>query len=265
MHMHDFANAELSARDMDQLFYALDGALKIRQRHHFYHWSQGGLQAMVPHETLVCAWGDIGGSCFKYEVFTGHLLDADFLAGLADPIDGLLTRAIRAWQHREHQTCIYTAGNTCSTFPPDLCAHFARCGYTRVIAHGAREARGTSGSFFVFINGAARSDLRDAYFLELLLPHLHLSLHRIGSETLSGDHLVPEIQIDAVLSGREREVLRWVRDGKTNSEIAQIIDLSPLTVKNHMQRILRKLKVTNRAQAVAKAIAARVIPDRTDG
>lgn len=265
MRMNDFANAELSARDMDQLFYALDGALKVRQRHHFYRWSQGGLQALVPHEMLICAWGDIDGACFKYEIFTESLLDADIVAGLTDPVDGLLTRAIRAWQERDRQACIYTADGKRSHFPPDLCARFTRCGYSRVIAHGANEARGTSGSFFLFINGTARNDLRDSYFLELLLPHLHLSLHRIGSDTMAGDHIAPEIQIDTVLSEREREVLRWVRDGKTNSEIAQIIALSPLTVKNHMQRILRKLKVTNRAQAVAKAIAARLIHDRTDG
>jgi DNA-binding CsgD family transcriptional regulator len=54
-------------------------------------------------------------------------------------------------------------------------------------------------------------------------------------------------------------VLNWVREGKTNQEIAQILDISPLTVKNHVQKILRKLKVTNRAQAVARGIAARLI------
>lgn len=52
-------------------------------------------------------------------------------------------------------------------------------------------------------------------------------------------------------------MLDWVREGKTNQEIGQILDISPLTVKNHIQKILRKLDVTNRAQAVARVTALR--------
>jgi hypothetical protein len=44
-----------------------------------------------------------------------------------------------------------------------------------------------------------------------------------------------------------------------NADVAAILDISPLTVKNHMQKILRKLNVQNRAQAVARAIARRLI------
>jgi DNA-binding CsgD family transcriptional regulator len=43
-----------------------------------------------------------------------------------------------------------------------------------------------------------------------------------------------------------------VRNGKTNFEIGMILDISAFTVKNHLQRIFRKLDVVNRAQAVAK-------------
>jgi DNA-binding CsgD family transcriptional regulator len=52
------------------------------------------------------------------------------------------------------------------------------------------------------------------------------------------------------LSGRELEVMQWVKMGKTNSEIAMILNLSTFTVKNHMRRIYKKLDVLNRAQAV---------------
>ena len=54
------------------------------------------------------------------------------------------------------------------------------------------------------------------------------------------------------LSTRELEIMEWVRQGKTNAEIGIILDISAFTVKNHMQRILKKLDVLNRAQAVAK-------------
>jgi DNA-binding NarL/FixJ family response regulator len=53
------------------------------------------------------------------------------------------------------------------------------------------------------------------------------------------------------LSAQERRVLELVADGRTNSEAAKILGLSPHTVKNHLANIFQKLGVGNRAGAVA--------------
>jgi DNA-binding NarL/FixJ family response regulator len=53
---------------------------------------------------------------------------------------------------------------------------------------------------------------------------------------------------------REREILMWVRDGMSNQQISEKLGISALTVKNHVQKILRKLGAANRAQAVGKAM-----------
>ena len=57
------------------------------------------------------------------------------------------------------------------------------------------------------------------------------------------------------LTEREREILRWAREGKSNLEIGAALDISALTVKNHIQKILRKLGASNRAHAVALAMS----------
>lgn len=57
------------------------------------------------------------------------------------------------------------------------------------------------------------------------------------------------------LSARELEVLQLVADGLTNAEIARALFLSEATVKTHLRRIFGKLQVTDRASAVATAIA----------
>jgi DNA-binding CsgD family transcriptional regulator len=57
------------------------------------------------------------------------------------------------------------------------------------------------------------------------------------------------------LTERERQVLKWISIGKTNWEIGKILGISEFTVKNHVQNLLKKLSVTNRTQAVTKAIA----------
>jgi DNA-binding CsgD family transcriptional regulator len=53
------------------------------------------------------------------------------------------------------------------------------------------------------------------------------------------------------LTRRETEVLRLMVDGKGNSHIADSLVISPGTVKSHVKHILRKLGVTNRAEAIA--------------
>jgi len=53
--------------------------------------------------------------------------------------------------------------------------------------------------------------------------------------------------------------LHWIYLGKGNAEVGAILRISALTVKNHVQKILRKLNVANRAQAVGKALEARLI------
>ena len=68
----------------------------------------------------------------------------------------------------------------------------------------------------------------------------------------------------ALLSKREIQVLHWVKGGKTNQEIGQILDISPPTVKNHLQNIMRKLNVNNRAQAVGKATTLRLVAHSQD-
>ncbi len=54
------------------------------------------------------------------------------------------------------------------------------------------------------------------------------------------------------LSLRERQIMAWVAQGKTNPEIGCILRISEFTVKNHLKSIFSKLDVTNRAQAVAR-------------
>jgi DNA-binding NarL/FixJ family response regulator len=56
------------------------------------------------------------------------------------------------------------------------------------------------------------------------------------------------------LSNREMEVLECVTHGKSNKEIAQDLDISHQTVKNHVTAILRKLGVEDRTQAAVYAL-----------
>ena len=83
--------------------------------------------------------------------------------------------------------------------------------------------------------------------LRHVLPHLNEILVRPG--------FIPSPE----LSKREVEVLGWAKVGKSYWETSQILNISERTVKFHLENSYKKLNVTNRSQAVAKAMQLGVI------
>jgi len=55
------------------------------------------------------------------------------------------------------------------------------------------------------------------------------------------------------LTKREAEVMAWVAQGKSNSDIATILESSPRTVAKHIEHIFGKFNVESRTAAVAEA------------
>jgi two-component system, LuxR family, response regulator FixJ len=73
----------------------------------------------------------------------------------------------------------------------------------------------------------------------------------------------PDPELEA-LTPREREVLTLLTEGYRQSEIARKLVISPRTVATHIQRVLKKLHVHERAQAVALALRANGEVGRAD-
>jgi len=64
----------------------------------------------------------------------------------------------------------------------------------------------------------------------------------------------PESLLYPALTPREREVLQLVVEGKTSSQIAEILYVSVKTVETHRTQLMHKLKITNLADLVKYAI-----------
>ncbi|MEW6084825.1 MAG: response regulator transcription factor [Chloroflexota bacterium] len=71
---------------------------------------------------------------------------------------------------------------------------------------------------------------------------------------IQGRKIYPQSALVENLNPRERDVLRLIGKGKTNSEIARTLHLSEGTVKNLVSRILTKLQVNDRTQAALLAV-----------
>jgi DNA-binding CsgD family transcriptional regulator len=76
------------------------------------------------------------------------------------------------------------------------------------------------------------------------------------SEAAAEGQAAPPASGTAPLTARESEVLQWVAAGLQNKEIAQALDLSLATVRNHIHNILDKLGVHSKLEAVSLAFRA---------
>src|SRR3989344_2798306 len=146
-----------------------------------------------------------------------------------------------------------------------LVSELVALGYGRFIVHGLTRPGRPDEVESVFLFGQPGPDADDnaRQALDMLLPCVHLAYQRVcvterqmsqsrtgASSSVNGVALRP-----SPITEREREILVWVRDGLSNQQISEKLGISALTVKNHVQKILRKLRAANRSQAVAKAMS----------
>ncbi len=88
------------------------------------------------------------------------------------------------------------------------------------------------------------SAVRAAYHGETIIPQGELQ--RVLSRVRGGGHPGRSTQ----LTDREEEVLAHMREGLSNAQVAERLGVSPNTVRNHVQRILFKLNVHSKLEAV---------------
>jgi LuxR family quorum sensing-dependent transcriptional regulator len=85
---------------------------------------------------------------------------------------------------------------------------------------------------------------------------LHLLALTAHEQCRRGAGWPPLVVLETPLTARELQCLRWVAAGKTDWEIAAILQVAPTTVKTHVDQARRKLGSRTRPQAVARLIRA---------
>ncbi|MDQ1901636.1 response regulator transcription factor [Paracoccus sp. WLY502] len=139
---------------------------------------------------------------------------------------------------------------------------------TRVIVLTASEDSGDvmealrHGVSGYILKGIRGSDLKD------IIRRVHRSERYVSPELAArmlSDLSRPSVRADDCLSRREAEIVRLVRQGCCNKDIAKHLDISEKTVKHYMTTIFRKLEVRNRTELAVLNPASRPAPAQAAG
>jgi len=133
--------------------------------------------------------------------------------------------------------------------PPEYASISADLGLRDGYTHGSPPfGQWKHASLFSFSSPSMKKlDRRIVLLLQTIIPHFHQAIssfmHNRGAS-----------ELNCVISPREREILRWLKEGKSSWDMSVILGISERTVNFHIYNILRKLNAVNRSQAVALAI-----------
>lgn len=263
----------LSSQQAEAIVRVIEAAPQVLRRYQFFVWTQNHLQTLLPHQLAVCGVYQRQRREVVFEAFHNVSLPAAVLSLFTDGGSALMRQLSHAWiDGRGRPRLLQLSGLLADSGQTerDLLCH---SGIEHLFVHGvARPQRPADlESLFVFaapaVGAANRLPQQQLRHLELLLPHLHSTWLRVQTteRELHTPHTRPSPPVQAQaavrssITDRERQILSWVREGKSNHEIGEVLGISPLTVKNHVQKILRKLGASNRAQAVAQAMSQNLL------
>lgn len=249
----------LSPEELQRFHRVVTRAVEVRSHFDAFVWLQGDMQGYLPHDILIAAWGDFGKGTIQHDIISA-LAGVRSQSSNRTAITPLLLRLFQRWTEFGGKPFDLHAGDSGFVLEDTVlkCAlgdalQKMQC----AMVHGIQDQRGSHDCLYVAFSTKQHFNESECEVMAVVLPYIDIALRQVK-------HLPQQahVQLDAPglpmddllqrhgLSGREEQILQWVALGKTNTEIGAVLEISEFTVKNHLQRIFKKMAVGNRAQAV---------------
>jgi transcriptional regulator EpsA len=214
------------------------------------------ISALIAHDMLITAWGDFQHNRVSFDVLSR--IDGTRTTDL--DIAHILTKTKHFYAQWEMSDYSPFKIETNPGFFEDCFLNINKIknrfiGITNIVVHGSRDLRSKEDCLYFFIgknsdkNSSQMMNIKKIVeLLEAPLRRIHYPVIKTAKNSVGADRR--KLKSD-LLSERENDVMIWVIKGKSNLDIALILDISVYTVKNHIYKIYKKLNVSNRAQAVS--------------
>jgi len=246
-----------SANDFDSalLVRTMRASLAVESHLSLLLWLQGDVRRMIPHDVMFSCNGSLGSEGLHYDIVSA-------IPGLRTSLVPPQTlQIIGKRMHEDWVAAANSAGPAAlgRDFPRYLAGtepHVALATMRHALCHAISDTRVRVDHLYILLR-QRQPFSEERRLFELLLPHVDAAVSKIEAlpnqaRARAGQPATFDSFGVNSLSNREREILEWVRCGKTNIEIGMILGISGFTVKNHLKSIFQKINVSNRAQAVGK-------------
>lgn len=259
--------SSLSPEEVVRYQSVISKSLLVRSHLDVLMWLQGDVQRFVPHDIMLAAWGDFESGRVQHDVISA-MPDIRSQNSPRNTVTPMLVDLHTRWRSIGCKPLTLSSGK--KGLMPErkglqqpFSVTFQKMRFALV--HGINDRRAKHDCLYVAFRAGKCFSEAQLNAMSELMPSIDTALRRVEllPPQTQGyiDNLTSQVQTSALnLSERESEVLKWVSQGKTNPEIGSILHLSEFTVKNHLQRIFKKLNVSNRAQAIGK-LSGRVSND----
>lgn len=211
---------------------------------------EGSFCDVLPHEMMLCGIGGVSQHGSHLHKILNRNYPLEYFEPMRDADGKLDSPLMKRWRETQEPQ-FFQSGRDDNELPAEWVRLFKKHKLRNTIGHGVLDLTGTFSSFFIFSNVPGEIGPEHAFLLKILTPHLHFALARALATVEEYHGSLGKTR--KPLSERQREILYWLHEGKTNWEIAKILNLSELNVKYHIDQIFLKLEVRSRVHAVSKA------------
>ena len=238
----------LDRQEEEHLIRVLEAGLNVSDSRQLQIWAQGPLQGLIPHKALVCM--QVARSqVIRVDSYHSPHLPNQVMDELTSSQSSSILQLLKVYSvpsNRPQWVDFESFSEGAEAY-----RHIQRLqslGLSNALVCETYVVSGVHTRFMFLEVQPVKTVQRTAYLLELMLAQLLLSYLRISYQ--QADIGQPDKKVSPI-SSRELDILRLVAKGKSNHEIAELLFISPFTVKNHVHNILKKLKVKNRMQAAS--------------
>ncbi len=249
----------LSPEEIQRYHRVVTHAVEVRSHFDMLIWLQGDMQHYLPHDIMLTAWGDFDAGEIQHNIIS-RMAGVRSRDSNAPAVTPLLLKLFARWKEFKGKPYALNAGIggfMGEGAGPKSALSDAMQSMRCAMVHGIKDERGSHDCLYVALSAKDSFDEHHRGAMALVLPYIDSALRQVAhlphqTQPVDATPVEALLQHDYGLSARETEILHWVAAGKTNPEIGLILDISTFTVKNHLQRVFKKLDVSNRAQAVSR-------------
>ncbi|HEX5682770.1 MAG TPA: helix-turn-helix transcriptional regulator [Ideonella sp.] len=240
---------------MMELFHALE---EVHSPETFKACMDHQMQAVLPHGMVLCSIGRlVAGGVEACQLLT-YRYPLQYLETLRGPNGILRSPVIERWK-ATHRPVLVEFEHDINSWPNNWVQTARKYDFKNLASHSFFDMTGELYSNFCFAQIPERLGEKHDQLMRLLVPHLHLALVR----AMPPDPVRVRRAAASLITERQRTILYWAQFGKTNADIAAILDMSEANVKYHLKAVFRALNVSNRAQAVARALELKLVDAAT--